>query len=343
VIDHFLQTAYAGAKLSELHLVPFTLASPRPGVTAGELASPADADEWFSVQYSSLLAAVALASEAGLTTATWQLAWALTSFQLRRGYWLDHTRTQQTGLDAARSAADPVGEAHARLALAIGFSRAGRFDDAGPLFDQSQRLLEAAGGHHASKALVHCGLSWLAEREERVTDALRHAQQAYALNRAAGSRLLQAMSLNDIGYFHAMLGHYQQAMNCCERALANIRESGEPVREAATWYSLGYIHRRLGDHRRAITCYERSLELCRRLGDRFNEADSLAAIGDVYDSVGDVAAARRVWTRALHIFHVIEHPDTDLIRAKLSGERGREISALPVIRASEDLVLERAS
>ena len=90
-------------------------------------------------------------------------------------------------------------------------------------------------------------------------------------------------------------------------------------------------------------CYERSLELCRRLGDRFNEADSLAAIGDVYDSVGDVAAARRVWTRALHIFHVIEHPDTDLIRAKLSGERGRETSALPVILPSEDLVLERAS
>jgi hypothetical protein len=40
---------------------------------------------------------------------------------------------------------------------------------------------------------------------------------------------------------------------------------------------------------------------------------------------------------------VIEHPDTDVIRAKLGGERAREVSAVSVIPSSADLVFERAS
>ena len=328
VLDHFLHTAYACTKLTEAYLAPFTLPPPLPGVTIPELAAT-DADEWLCAEYSTLLTAVTMGAVAGLPGTTWQLAWALTSFQLRQGYWQDHALIQQAGLDAARAAGDPVGEAHAMLALAIGYARAGRDDDAAPLYARSLRLLEGLGGHLASQALAEMGLQRVAERAERLADALRHAQRALELHRAAGNRLLEAGSLNDVGYAYARLGNYGQAIACCERALAEIREftgSGGLTWEAATWHSLGYIHQRLGDRRRAIDCYDRSLDLSRALGDRFNEADTLSTLGDVHEAAGDVTAARRAWTHALRIFEEIEHPDADLVCAKLRGDRDREPS-----------------
>jgi DNA-binding SARP family transcriptional activator len=320
VLDHFLQTAHAGTRLIEPLLVPFSLPA-RPGVTPADLLTTEDADEWFSAEYPTLLTAVTMAADAGLAATAWQLAWTLTSFQLRQGYWDDHDLVQRAGLDAARRRADVAGEAHALLALGLGYARAGREDDAEPLYAQSLRLLEELGGYPASRAAIHSGLGWLAERTQRPADALYHLQQAHDLYAAAGYRLLEAVSLNDVGYGHALVGNYQQAIDCCERALAVVQELDEPGWESATWHSLGFIHQRLGDHQSAIACYERSLELTRRLCDRFNEADTLNTLGDTYESAGDVAGAHRIWDRALRIFQEIQHPDAELIRAKLNGER----------------------
>jgi DNA-binding SARP family transcriptional activator len=324
VLDHFLHTAYMGTRLTEPLFVPFTLPPPQPGVTTEELPAAEDADEWFSAEYQTLRTAVTTAARAGLTSTTWQLAWMLTSFQLRQGYWEDHERAQRAGLDAARRAGDVAGEAHALMALAFGYARAGREDDAEPLYTQSLRLLERLGGYHASRAAIHAGLCWVAERQQRLAEALSHAQQGHDLHRAAGNRLLEVSTLNDVGYCHALVGNYREAIDCCERALAATQQLGELSWEAATWHSLGFIHQRLCDHRTAIACYERSLELTRRLADRFNEADTLSLLGDAYEHAGEAVHARLAWTRALRIFEELEHPDAKPVRAKLNGDRELE-------------------
>jgi tetratricopeptide (TPR) repeat protein len=146
---------------------------------------------------------------------------------------------------------------------------------------------------------------------------LSHSLRALDLYSAAGHRKERAKILNDIGYSHALLGNYQQAMTCCEQALAAIRELGERDWEAATWDSLGYIHHKLGNHPEAVTCYETSLHLCREVADRYNEAATIDHLGDVHHSAGDIGAARREWSHALRIFREIDHPDGDHVRAKL--------------------------
>src|SRR5215470_11281198 len=45
-----------------------------------------------------LLTAVTMAADAGLANTAWQLAWALNSFQLRKGYWQNHACLPQAGL-----------------------------------------------------------------------------------------------------------------------------------------------------------------------------------------------------------------------------------------------------
>jgi tetratricopeptide (TPR) repeat protein len=287
VLDHFLHTGYAATRLLEPYLAPFALTPPLPGVTLGEVTTACRADDWFATEYPTLLSAVTAAADAGLATAAWQLAWTLTSFQLRQGYWDDHALAQQAGLNAARRAADPAGEAHALLALGIGYSRGGRADDAASLYTQALRLLDRLGGYLASRALIHTGLMQLSEREGCLAGALRHARRAHDLRRAAGDGLLAAGSLKDVGYCHALAGNYRQAIAYCELSLAQLRAFGAPGYEAAAWHSLGFIYHQLGSHRRAADCYERSLQLTRTLCDRGGEAGRLADLGDVCHSAGD--------------------------------------------------------
>jgi tetratricopeptide (TPR) repeat protein len=125
------------------------------------------------------------------------------------------------------------------------------------------------------------------------------------------------MVLNDIGYGHAELGNYQQALTYCQQALAAIQDLGERNWEEGTWHSLGYIHHQLGSYQEAISCYQRSLDLSRELGDRYNEADTLDHLGDVHLSADDLAAARRAWAHALHIFDKLDHPEGERVRTKL--------------------------
>jgi len=322
VLDHFLHTGYAGTRLLEPYLAPFALTPPSPGVTLGEVPTACRADDWFATEYPTLLTAVSAAADAGLATTAWQLAWTLTSFQLRQGYWQDHALAQQAGLNAARRAGDLAGEAHALLALGTGYSRAGRTGDAEPQYAQALRLLTGLGGYPASRALIHTGLMRLSVRKGCWTGALRHALLAHDLHRLAGDSLLAAGSLNDVGYCRALLGNYRQAIAHCELSLAQLGAFSAPGYEAAVWRSLGFIYLQLGSHHRAVDCYERSLQLARALCDRGGEAGTLGNLGEAHHSAGDPAAARQAWGRALRIFKEIEHPDAERISARLADRDG---------------------
>jgi tetratricopeptide (TPR) repeat protein len=134
-------------------------------------------------------------------------------------------------------------------------------------------------------------------------------------------------ALNDVGYCHALLGHYQQAIAYCQQALAANQALGERSGESDTWDSLGYIHHQLGDYPQAIRCYERSLDLCRELADRYNEAGTLDHIGDAHCHLGNLNAARLAWQQAVRILGEMDHPDSDHVRAKLRDHSGPPILA----------------
>jgi DNA-binding SARP family transcriptional activator len=319
LLDHCLHTAHSAATLIDPYFAPVAPPPPRPGVALGEPATAEEALTWFTAERALLLAAGSLAAQAGSAAHAWQLAWALSTFLLRRGLWSNHATACAIGLDAARRAGDTAGEAHALLLLALGYLRSGRARDAAPRLHQALRLLETIGGYHRSEMTAHSSLLWIAEQQERYADMLSHAEQVFELSRAAGDQALEVMSLNDVGYAHALLGNYRRAITYCERALAGSQEAGERCWESATWDSLGYIYRQLGNHRRAIACYERSLDLCRELADRLNEAITLDHLGDAHRGIGDLDAARWAWTQALRTFDDIDYPQGDQVRAKLRG------------------------
>jgi tetratricopeptide (TPR) repeat protein len=328
LLDHCLHLAHAAATLIDPYFAPVAAPpAPQPGVAVSGPATAGEALSCLTDERATLLAAVPLAAEVGSATQAWQLAWALSTYLLRQGLWTEQAAACSVALDAARRAGDRAGEAHALVLLGLGYGPSGRLGEAAPHLHAALRLLEAIGGCHRSRVRAHRTLSWIAEQQERHADMLSHAAAALELSRAAGDLALEITSLNDVGYSHALLGNYRQALSYCERSLAGSQEAGERNWQSAAWDSLGYIHHRLGSHRRAITCYERSLDLCRELADRFNEAVTLDNLGDVHRSAGDLDAARWAWAQAVRTFDEIGHPGAVQVHAKLGGLGRRPLAA----------------
>jgi len=317
LLDHYLHTGHGAAVLLDPYDDPLTLSRAAPQTVTEEFSAAADAMAWLAAERAGILAAVRLAAAMGFETHAWQLAWAVSAFLLRTAAWDELARAQQTALEAALRAGDIAGQGHALHGLARGHARSGQFAEAYPCFQDALRHF-AATGDHVSQAHVHASLAWIAERQERPADALGHSLAALDLHHAAGRPGPgEVMALNDVGYCHALLGNYAEAVAYCERALAASQEIGERNWEAATWDSLGYIHHRLGDHGRAVSSYERAIAIYRDLADRFNEADSLDHLGDARHDASDAQAARATWAQALRILTEIGHPDADQVRAKL--------------------------
>ncbi len=321
VLDHYLHTAHGAAMVMEPYRDPLTLARPRPGAIVTGAGTAEDALGWFADEHATLLAAIRAGAGAGFATHAWQLASVLTPFLLRRGLWDEQTTACRTGLEAARRSGDIAGQAHSVYRLASGYGRSGCDREAAPLLHQALRLFEQIGDH-SSQAAVHLSLSWLAVRQQRPDTGLAHSLRAHDLYRAAGHRTGQARVLNNIGYSHALLGNYAEALTYCERSLAGIRALGERSwDDFATWDSLGYIHQHIGNYQQATSCYQRAVDLCRERADRYNEAVTLDHLGDVHHTAGEERAARQAWEHARRIFGEIDHPDGDQVCLKLySGE-----------------------
>jgi len=320
LLDHYLHTGYAAARLRQPLRQRFVPDPPRPGVTPVALAGPEQALAWFTAEHPGLLAAVRLAAATGHHRHAHQLAWCLTDFLDWRGHWQDWAAVQELAIGAARRAGDPAAEALAHRGMAGACFRRGDYAAAYRHLQRALDLLDRADAA-TDRAEVHINLASVCGRQGRPAVALGHAQRALVEYRAAGSRVGEADALHSIGSAYAALGDHHRAIRYAHRSLATARELGNRESEAATWDSLGQAYHGLGEHRQAIDCFERALALCRALGNRYYEAHGLVHLGDTQDAAGDPGAARRSWQLALGVLDELGHPEADQVRGKLLRPR----------------------
>ncbi len=316
IVDHYLGTAHAAARLVDPARDPITLPAPQPGVVAEQLGDQEQALAWMSSELPVLRGVAQLAADAGLHRAAWQLAWALDDILDRRADWPDRAANAQAGLAAAHRLDDPAAQAHAHRLVALAYTRLDRHGDARDHL-QHALTLSSAAGDVVGQAHIHLSLALALERADDNADALRHAQRSLRLYQTGGHRIGQANALNEVGWLYALLGDHQQALDACRPALALLQELGDRSGQAGAWDSLGYVYDQLGDHATAIPCYQRSIDLYRDLGERYNEADTLRSLGAVYEAAGHRQHARRAWQRALTILDQLDHPDAEHVRVSL--------------------------
>jgi tetratricopeptide (TPR) repeat protein len=320
LLDHYTHTAHAAARLLYPGRDPIqlALAPAAPGTCPEQLTDEREAMGWLTAERQVLLAALGLAARNGFDTHTWQLAWALTTFLHRRGDWHDEATTGQAAVAAADRLAQPIAAALAHRNAAWGEIMLGRYGEADAhLYRALGRHAEA--GDTVGRAYTHNTLAYLWSRQDRPDRSLGHATEALTLFRLAGHQRGEADALNNVGWYHTVLGDHRQALVCCQQALALHQQIGDRPGEANTCDSLGYAHHHLGDHARAADCYRHALGLYRDLGERFQEATTLTHLGETQQAAGDSDAARRSWQQALTILTDLDHSDADQVRAKLAG------------------------
>ncbi|WP_186316015.1 AfsR/SARP family transcriptional regulator [Catellatospora sichuanensis] len=316
LLDHYLHTAFAAARLLSPHRDTITLAPIVPGVRAEEVADHAAALGWFTAEHPVLLACIRQAGATEAVGDVGRFAWTVQTFLDYQGRWHDLTEIHHLELAAALHAGDQGDQGKAHRGLALVLTRQSRLDEAHEHYGHALRLYAAVGDQHG-QAHIHRGIGWALEREGRWREALGHAEQALELFRAAGHRYGEARALNAAGWDHAQLGEYGHALTRCGQALAILEELGDRNGQAATWDSLGKAHHHLGAHDEADRCFQQALGLVRQSGDRFNEAGVLDHIGDSRLAAGDPERARQAWQQAVDILTALGNPEAERVSAKL--------------------------
>ncbi|MDG4786497.1 tetratricopeptide repeat protein [Micromonospora sp. WMMD1102] len=316
VLDHYLHTAHAADRRLDPHRDPIPLLAASPGVTPGRIADHGAALAWFDLELPALLATAEEAATARLDRQLCRLTRTMAHVLERRGHWHRWAAVQELAVAAAQRLADPAEEAHARRSLGRALVHLGRVEPAVDQLDIAGEFYRVAADR-LGQGRIQFDRCWIAVRQNRYPDALRHSRAALDLFTAAGSRSGQGRALNNIGWCLSWLGHHEEGVEYCRQALDVLLELDDRFGAADAWDSLGHAQHELGRYREAAESYQHSYALWRELGHRYQEADLLARLGDTQSAIGDLDAASDTWHRALDILDDLDHPDAEQVKARL--------------------------
>ncbi|WP_327392229.1 tetratricopeptide repeat protein [Streptomyces sp. NBC_01186] len=256
---------------------------------------------WFDAEYACLLGVHHLALVRGWDSQAWQLAWALDTFQWRRGRLPDRVAVLDASLAATERLGDPGSLALAhRLLGRVHVSRGQHGKALGHL--RRSLALYVAAGEVAGQAQAHLNLALAWEEQGDDEAALVHATENLRLRATLDSPPREAEALNAVGWYHARLGNHRPARDHCEKALALCRAHDFQEGAAFTLDSLGYLAHHSGQHAQALGFYHQALAKWREWGDHYQEADALNCLGKVYEALGRYAEAHGAWHQALNLY-----------------------------------------
>ncbi|SEP49747.1 tetratricopeptide repeat protein [Amycolatopsis saalfeldensis] len=324
VIDFYLHTAYHADRLLHPHRLPIQLDPPVSGVHLHALPDIPAALEWFDSEHPALIAALHTATRHAWHSTAWQLAWALQTFHVSRGYRHDRLAVLQVALNAAAHLPDPTAGVLAHRLLGDAYTDLGCYEEA--MGHLHQALMVAEENHDADQqARTHRVLAWAWAQRGEHRQALEHATRALELWRTFNYSAIIAEILNDMGWYAAQLGQYDTARTHCNDALELARNEHDTRCEASVLVSLGYLDHHIGHHRQAIHHYQQACARYRDLGDTYRVADCLEGLGHPHTALGEHQQARAAWQEALGL-HQEQHRDTraDGIRKQLADLDGAQ-------------------
>jgi tetratricopeptide (TPR) repeat protein len=316
MLDHYLHTGHAAARLLRPCGEPVSLDPASPGTAPEHVADNRAAMSWFEAEHRILIAAVGHAVTAGQDARAWSIAWVLQDYFYYRDHWHDQLAVETTALAAAIRLGDLALQARSLHYLAWAALWLGRHDDADSQFRHALDLFGQAGDP-VWQAHGHLGLTRLLYRQGQPGRAAGHARQALELYTAAGHEAGRAGALASLGWYRCQLGDYEQAIAQFRQALVLCRRAGDRQVEAGTLDGLGYARHHLGQHSQAIACYQQALDIAGQSGNDHQRAEVLTHLGGACHAAGDREAARTIWREALAILDDLHHPDAEPVRASL--------------------------
>lgn len=328
LVDHYLHTAAAAARILYPAREPVELDPPQPGTAPERMCERSAALSWFSAEHQVLSAVVGAAVAAGFDARAWKLAAAMTDYLDREGHWHDLAALGQAALTAARRGGDRQGEAHAHIALGTAWLRFECYEAAHSHLRSAIAIFRDSGAT-ARQARCHVTVGIVLAAQGGHARARAEVEQALSLYRQLGHRAGEANALGDLGWHFAMLGDYSSAVACCRQALDLHHELGNPLGEAYAWHHLGIVRHQLGDDVTAAACYRSALGLLQEVTDRQAQAAVLTHLGDTYRAAGNREMARTAWRQAVTILDELRDLSADDLRSRLDGPAQEAPGSLP--------------
>jgi tetratricopeptide (TPR) repeat protein len=153
--------------------------------------------------------------------------------------------------------------------------------------------------------------------QSRFEQALDHHGQALAMFHDMGA-VTESLTLVKLSTVYVRLGRYEQATRNLEQALAMSRETGNRLVEADALNGLGDVLLRTGEADQARVRHATALQLASEAGAPLVQAHAHAGLGRAYYADGDPFRAGHHWVEALTRYTAIGAPEADEIRAKLA-------------------------
>ncbi|MFG1811501.1 ATP-binding protein [Streptomyces sp. NPDC049040] len=322
LVDFYVATACAGARLLAPHHPGAGAAGSGQGAVAHPLPDAAAAMAWFDAEHGNLLAVQQAARGHGWDSPVHRLAWALDPYHRRRGLIEDQAAAWQLAVAGAGEDEEPAVRAQAHQMLGDAYALLGRTADALRHLARALELAELAGDI-AAQGEIHHSLGGAWERHGDDRRALEHALRALTVFRKLDNTYRQARALNGVGWLRTRLGDHAEARADCRAALALIRRNPADRRqlgESSILDSLGFIAHRLNEHDRALGYFQQALAICRAQGHSHLEADVLHHMAETHLAQRRPDRAYDSWQRA-HELYTAQHrlPDAELVRRQLEG------------------------
>ncbi len=191
---------------------------------------------------------------------------------------------------------DGEGTEDALTILGIIESDHGHFVAALGYFLAKYRLCRGRGDEREAVALGNLGVvhDYLGDYAAGLDYHLR----GWRVSKGCGDALGEKFSLNNVGYMHFRLGHFDEALTHYFRALT-FEGVGDPSLHALLLDNIGLAYENLGDYVSALSYQQKSLSIREALDDRSGIGASLDGLGSVYTALGETTEAQGRLERSL--------------------------------------------
>ena len=185
----------------------------------------------------------------------------------------------------------------------------------GLLEESTGRFLEAADtfrslGDISSESGVLNRMAFLLHSGGRPDEAVRHLEQAIALNRRGHNLRGLAVSLSLIADALAAFGHVDEARRAIDESLGLTQSMDDHRRQALSHRCLGRVLAAEGRLREAEASFRSSLDLSLAIGDRSSAAQAIRGLGSIAGKAGRRDEARAYLGEAAAAFqslHLLPH------------------------------------
>jgi len=155
------------------------------------------------------------------------------------------------------------------------------------------------------RALIDAEQLYAQGTEESLKRAVVKYNEALSLSRAIRDRSREALTLENVGDVHNLLGENTAALDYLNQALLLWRALGNRVGEGRTVNHIGLVYDELGQKSKALEYYNLALPLRRAEGDRRGEAYTLHNIGGIYNDLGENEKALSYFNQALPLWGAV--------------------------------------